>query len=141
MESIFNVVWVTSLYGTVVGIALILIKNLLKNRLSPKWHYLIWIVLILKLLIPFGPESAVSLFNIIPVTRDINGIDNSLEINNKGSILLPAEKEINNTGTYEIPVQPNFNNNTVGNTDNIKVNTKNIIAFIWFFGALLMLLY
>jgi len=35
MESIFNVVWVTSLYGTVVGIALILIKNLLKNRLSP----------------------------------------------------------------------------------------------------------
>jgi len=53
---------------------------------------------------------------------------------------LPAEKEINNTGTYEIPVQPNFNNNTVGNTDNIKVNTKNIIAFIWFFGALLMLL-
>jgi len=69
MESIFNVVWVTSLYGTVVGIALILIKNLLKNRLSPKWHYLIWIVLILKLLIPFGPESAVSLFNIIPVTR------------------------------------------------------------------------
>jgi len=33
----------------------------------------------------FGPESAVSLFNIIPVTRDINGIDNSLELTIKAA--------------------------------------------------------
>jgi len=43
-----------------------------------------------------------------------------------------AEKEINNTGTYEIPVQPNFNNNTVGNTDNIKVNTKILLRLFGF---------
>lgn len=141
MESIFNVVLITSLYGTVVGIALIIIKILLKNRLSPKWHYLIWIVLILKLLIPFGPECAVSLFNIIPVTHDINGINSSVENYDKSSIHLPAGSEINSTETYKIPVQPNFNDNTVGNTDNIKVNAKNIIAFIWFFGALVMLLW
>jgi len=131
MESIFNVVWVTSLYGTVVGIALILIKNLLKNRLSQSALSYMDCAYI-KIAHTFGPESAVSLFNIIPVTRDINGIDNSLEINNKGSILLPAEKEINNTGTYEIPVQPNFNNNTVGNTDNIKVNTKILLRLFGF---------
>jgi bla regulator protein BlaR1 len=139
MESIFNVVLITSLYGTVVGIVLILIKSLLKNRLSPKWHYLIWIVLIVKLLIPFGPESTVSLFNIIPVTYDINGIENSAEIHNERSILFSTENEISSTENYEIPTKQNFNNNTVGNTDIKKFNVKNTIAFIWFFGALLML--
>jgi len=34
--------------------------------LNGRWHYLIWFALIIKLLIPFGPESAVSLFNVMP---------------------------------------------------------------------------
>ncbi len=66
MAEIFHFVLTASLYATIVGLAIIFIKGLLKNRLSAKWHYLIWLVLVLKLLIPFGPESAVSLFNTVP---------------------------------------------------------------------------
>ncbi len=66
MANIFHFVLTASLYATIVGLVIILIKGLLKNRLSAKWHYLIWMVLVLKLLIPFGPESAVSLFNTVP---------------------------------------------------------------------------
>ncbi|NLC07388.1 MAG: hypothetical protein GX755_05425, partial [Syntrophomonadaceae bacterium] len=41
-------------------------KSILKDELNGRWHYLIWFALIIKLLIPFGPESAVSLFNVMP---------------------------------------------------------------------------
>lgn len=66
VEAFFKLVLTTSLYASVVGVVLLTLKAVLKNKINPKWHYIIWIVLILKLLIPFGPQSAVSLFNTIP---------------------------------------------------------------------------
>lgn len=66
METIFRLVLTTSLYASIVGVVIIMLKTILKNKINPKWHYIIWVVFILKLLIPFGPESAVSLFNAVP---------------------------------------------------------------------------
>lgn len=66
MADVFHFVLKASFYAGIVGLAIILIKALLRNRLSARWHYLLWMVLILKLLIPFGPESVVSLFNTVP---------------------------------------------------------------------------
>ncbi|MGE5543977.1 MAG: M56 family metallopeptidase, partial [Bacillota bacterium] len=66
MADVFQTVLTTSIYAAVAGLAIIMLKAVLKNRLNAQWHYLIWIVLILKLIMPFGPASAISLFNIIP---------------------------------------------------------------------------
>ena len=66
MADVFYFVLKASLYAGIVGLVIILIKALLRNRLSARWHYLLWMVLVLKLLIPFGPESVVSLFNTVP---------------------------------------------------------------------------
>ena len=66
METFFKLVLISSLYASVVGIVILVVKSILKNKINPKWHYIIWIVLIFKLLIPFGPESVVSLFNTVP---------------------------------------------------------------------------
>ena len=66
VAEVFHSVLTSSLHAAVVGLVILLLKAALKNRLNAQWHYLIWIVLILKLIMPFGPASAVSLFNIIP---------------------------------------------------------------------------
>lgn len=66
MADVFYFILQSSLYAGIVGLVIVLIKVLLKNRLSARWHYLLWMVLVIKLLVPFGPESAVSLFNRVP---------------------------------------------------------------------------
>lgn len=66
MADFFHFILQASVYAGIVGLVIILIKLLLKNKLSARWHYLLWMVLVLKLLVPFGPESAVSLFNTVP---------------------------------------------------------------------------
>ncbi len=77
MESIFKTILVTSLYASIVGISILIIKTILKNRINPKWHYIIWFVLVLKLVIPFGPGSIFSLFNTVPAVP--HNIDFSLD--------------------------------------------------------------
>ncbi len=66
MDIVFKLIFWTSVYASLVAIIIIISKKLLKNIISPRWHYILWVILILKLLIPFGPESNISLFNAVP---------------------------------------------------------------------------
>ncbi len=49
-----------------MGIVILIVKTLLKDKISGKWTYLLWMILIIKLIVPFGPQSSISLFNKIP---------------------------------------------------------------------------
>ncbi|NLI92797.1 MAG: DUF4825 domain-containing protein [Peptococcaceae bacterium] len=73
METVFKIIFTTSLYASIAGFVILLIKWLLKSKLTPQWHYFLWAVLILKLIFPFGPESVFSLFNAVPaVTQNVD---------------------------------------------------------------------
>lgn len=43
-----------TLSATIVGLFLLLIKALFHDKLTARWHYLIWIVLLVRLLVPSG---------------------------------------------------------------------------------------
>jgi len=64
LDEIF--VWVTraSLYAVAVIAITVLVQMLTRRALSAKWIYALWIVLLLRLLIPMGPESGWSLWNL-----------------------------------------------------------------------------
>ncbi|TCO53965.1 M56 family metallopeptidase [Caldanaerobacter subterraneus] len=66
MEKIFYTVFLISIQASIVGLFIVLVKRILNNKISPEWHYALWVVLILKLILPFGPESALSFFNLMP---------------------------------------------------------------------------
>ncbi|MBP1989998.1 beta-lactamase regulating signal transducer with metallopeptidase domain [Paenibacillus eucommiae] len=38
----------------------------MKHKLKPKWHYMLWLLLILRLILPWTPESSFSVFNLFP---------------------------------------------------------------------------
>ncbi len=60
--------------GTVTACLILLIKRIFNNRLTPKWHYYIWIILALRLMLPGLPESGFSLFNAVPAAQNITTV-------------------------------------------------------------------
>lgn len=48
-----------SISGSILALILLALKPLIKNRLSQTWQYYIWLIIILRLLLPFGPETSV----------------------------------------------------------------------------------
>ncbi|MBD7968812.1 M56 family metallopeptidase [Paenibacillus gallinarum] len=56
----------TSLMASVVVILILGIKTLLRDRLPVKWQYALWLVLIVRLILPWAPESSFSLYNLFP---------------------------------------------------------------------------
>jgi beta-lactamase regulating signal transducer with metallopeptidase domain len=53
--------------AAILAIGVILAQWLLRKRLSARWRSSLWLVVIARLLVPFSPESALSLFNFVRV--------------------------------------------------------------------------
>ncbi|MFC1794061.1 M56 family metallopeptidase [Planctomycetota bacterium] len=55
-----------SLQGTVLIILIVLIQIILRRKLPVRWHYLLWLLLLIRLAVPWLPESKMSIFNLVP---------------------------------------------------------------------------
>ncbi len=63
--SFFDWVLETSLMaGVLVGLVLF-VKVIARNKLSPRWHYILWLVIMARLLLPWAPESSFSVYNLL----------------------------------------------------------------------------
>lgn len=58
MAELVKLILSLSLSGTVMILLLFLLRPLYKNRLSKRWQYYIWLIVVLRLLIPVTPKSS-----------------------------------------------------------------------------------
>ena len=65
MIEIFTLFLSLSLSGTIIALILFLLKPIINDRFSRTWQYYIWLIVIIRLLLPFSPESGIvgGLFN------------------------------------------------------------------------------
>ena len=136
--------------GSVVILITILARFLLRNR-SKRFIMILWAVVALRLIVPFGFESAFSIFNYLPLpTQAAPAIEEVSE----------AALPDNNSGTYEAPVNyAEFNNADApaaaevpgdqvkeAPSDNKAVaktlpDFKSVVAVIWFTGMVVLTTY
>lgn len=58
MKLIFRTILSMSFSGGLLILVLLLGGRLLKGRLSRQWQYYIWLIVVMRLLIPFGPDAS-----------------------------------------------------------------------------------
>lgn len=139
-----------SLLGTVLVIGILLIKLILRPKLSAAWHYYIWLALVLRLIIPLTPATPFSIANFIPQNQQTIILPQSSTPASSGgqaanqtpgrtaaSGLNPANTSAPNPDTgrgTSIFARP------AGNWGNWGWNWKTA-AYIWLSGILAILLY
>lgn len=79
--NLFNWIVCSSAMAAFLVCFVLTVKTFLGNKLEARWHHLIWLLVLLKLLVPFGPESQFSLFNTINLT-DKNITESSYQVVN-----------------------------------------------------------
>ncbi len=108
---IFAFVLRSTIYGSIVGIIIFILKSAVLKRLTARWQYYLWFVMILKLVFPNGPKSNISVFNQIKVSSSLT----------KGDVFEAIEK----TGHISESAIPLFD----------------IISYLWFFGFIIVFLW
>jgi len=119
--------------GSILAIGILLVKSILRQKLSAKFHYYIWFLLVFRLLIPLSVESPLSLLNFIPKYQQSN-------------ILYIAEQnlssiEISNTNS----ANTNFNLEDSNDKSVYKIKEFGFnfetLALVWLIGTSGILLY
>ena len=122
MDYFINITITTSITAFVI----LIVKAILKNKISPNWQFLIWSILAIRLLIPVFPESNMSIFNSVPQIKNI-------EISQKAVENISAESKSFVTGNIVLGEREKkfiFSEALVNN-----------IFFIWAIGAIIILLF
>ena len=109
MNAVLKIFLSMSFSGGLLILALLLGKKFLKNKISRQWQYYIWLVVVLRLLLPFGPE--VSLLG-----KAYQAADQAISqaaplpsqqpaVNAPGNILAPAVDLDKNNETVNSPAE------------------------------------
>jgi len=57
--------WTTIQGSILIGLILV-VQLLLRRKLPIRWHYFLWLLLLIRLAIPWAPKSRISVFNLVP---------------------------------------------------------------------------
>src|SRR6516165_598088 len=76
-------IWKLNLQAALLAVVVAVVCLLGRRRLSPGWRSTLWLLVFVRLVIPFGPSSTVSLGNVVGAafmtgSRDVNGDTNTI---------------------------------------------------------------
>lgn len=100
LDTVFKIVLNISIMASITALVIFLVKFLFKNKLSSTWHYYIWILVIVRLLMPYSLKSHISIFNILHSSGIYKSAMYSTE--KQASILSPA---LRNTSSFNANVK------------------------------------
>jgi bla regulator protein BlaR1 len=60
--------------ASVLVVLIVMMQHVLKHRLKPRWHYLMWLLVIVRLILPWSPESEFSIYNWIGYTDSVQSV-------------------------------------------------------------------
>jgi len=92
-----------SISGLLLALVLFALKPLLKNKVSKTWQYYIWIIVIIRMLVPYAPRVEIMdkqlqhTDNSIIVQEKTSSVQNSPTINDESPTFKPVAQGIENT--------------------------------------------
>ncbi|HFK1751010.1 TPA: M56 family metallopeptidase [Bacillus cereus] len=64
----------TSLMASILVGFILCIKVLFRNKLTPRWQYMLWIVLMIRLLLPWSPDSSYSIYSLLSYRSSVSEV-------------------------------------------------------------------
>ncbi|MBN2088516.1 WG repeat-containing protein [candidate division KSB1 bacterium] len=118
----------TSLKATVL-IALILIVQLLfRRKMSARWQYALWLLLIIRLILPFEIESRISLFNLVPA-KNVSSLSMPRSTERiSAPDIVPANLNVP-------PISSQVEYEVATDQHSFHLSAEKIVALIWLLGV------
>lgn len=91
LPCLFDWVIETSIMASILVGLILCVKIILRNKLTPTWHYLLWMILIVRLLLPWSPGTSFSIYSIL-----LNGYE-SITSEQSQSIGSPEKEQLHET--------------------------------------------
>ncbi|HDR7675820.1 beta-lactam sensor/signal transducer [Bacillus wiedmannii] len=140
----------TSIMAIILVGLILCIRVLFRNKLTPRWQYMLWIILIIRLVLPWSPESSYSIYSVLTYKND----DAFISSRNPVTIFLSKEhmQELKGIDDTKVPTKEDtYTSSSTQNDQANKTQTHNnekqddetvpfytICIYIWLTGVILL---
>jgi bla regulator protein BlaR1 len=80
LKGIFEWILSVSVMAAITVVLIMLTQRILRKRIKPRWHYLMWLLVMVRLLLPWNLESDLSIYNWLSYSNGIHEIDSAVQI-------------------------------------------------------------
>ncbi|HEE9033803.1 M56 family metallopeptidase [Bacillus cereus] len=128
----------TSLMASILVGFILCIKVLFRNKLTPRWQYMLWIVLMIRLLLPWSPDSSYSIYSLLSYSSSVS------EVIPKN---MPAtENIVNIESDRKVELESNSKMVTKTSEPEVKVSSEKqttfslykIALYVWLAGVIIL---
>ncbi|MGG0726120.1 M56 family metallopeptidase [Bacillus mycoides] len=140
--------WVieTSIMASILVGLILCVKILLRNKITPRWQYMLWMILIVRLLLPWSPDSSYSIYSLLSYSSGVSEIfqkDTTPAIQQKSV----SEDKTNHLVTTKGDSYKSNSVNVMKESDQIDSNKKKedttlsvykVTLYIWLFGVAIL---
>jgi len=154
MQVFFDWVIRASLMASLLVVLIVMIKWVLRNKLQPKWHYLLWFPVVIRLVLPWAPESSCSVYNLLPIKQQLSNesllgslddISNLYERRNqlKNNVDSPSEWTLKDPSDVKVLSSANVPEKQVLAKQSFvdllsKITLRDILLFGWLLGVIIL---
>lgn len=138
---IFEVILLSSLIGSIIVAIILITKWIFKNTLTSIFHYYIWLILLIKLIIPFGPQVSLNISNIYENFHIQSTTNENIQYSQISTSRQPRDTNLDDslsTNSFQ-----DSNKSVISSYINIssqnKVHIEKVFFFIWIFGIVLLM--
>lgn len=135
LPMIFDWVIETSIMASILVGLILCIKVLLKKQLTPRWQYALWLILLVRLLLPWSPNSSFSMYSMFsqgyeylryPMQENLK-VQTLNEINEQktSSFYLKGENEVKKVGTFQDTDKATWS-----------LSIDEVLLYVWLLGVL-----
>jgi len=120
----------TTIQAALLFCLILLLQLILRGRLPIRWHYCLWLLLLVRLAIPWLPESRISIFNLVP--RSIQ----------QGRILESYSKPQSARGMgLFLSAKSADSQEMENNSEAISVRFARMLPLLWLLGTIVLAVY
>jgi len=143
----------TTVQASILICVILLLQRILRNRLGIRWHYGLWLLLLVRMSLPWAPQSRASLFNLIPLSAHQQQTEYGQQENGEqkvgsdvaGSESVESVPASPATTTQESPdvvaVTPSINQAVQNQLKPDFTRIVKILPLLWLIGAMVLGVY
>ena len=136
---------VSTLHVSVLICLILVIKAVLRQRLAVRWHYWLWLLLLVRMLMPWAPQSSLSVFTLISRAKSSIVTEHITKVTPSAPMLdLTASHTQGTRSKATVPPQAQDQASITGTTlqtaqapaGTLSFQIVSILSLLWFIAAL-----
>jgi beta-lactamase regulating signal transducer with metallopeptidase domain len=140
LNQFFQWVLTTSAMASVMVGLILLAKFILKDKINTRWHYLLWILVIARLILPWTLESSFSVFNLVDIENPSIEVDQQITFSAPHQTADPILSSNALENETETTFAEQFKQQTAA-AENQNVSLVSFIMLVWLLGVFCLFAY